>query len=331
MSELVDILNALDEQRNAPAALATLVGVEGSSYRRPGARLLLLPNGKHVGSISGGCLEEDLRERAGRVLATGCSEIATYDTIADNDLVWGVGLGCQGLVRIFIERLPALRPGWVRTLTANLTSRRKTAVAVVFGGTDPTGTALASELTPGTTPDNVFHETIRPPPALVVFGAGDDARPVVRIAKDLGWHLTVADARTSYATTARFPEADSIVSGPVSALADQVAPDEHSFAVVMTHRYADDHSLLRALLPRPLAYLGVLGPRKRTDRLLAQLDAEGLPIHPDMLEKLHAPMGLDLGGSTPESVALSIVAEVQARLTQRIPTFLRDRPGPIHA
>ncbi len=330
MPELSAILKLLAGRGDAPATLATLVGVEGSSYRRPGARLLLLTDGTRTGSISGGCLEEDVLERMRRVLVTGSPELAVYDTTAENDLVWGVGLGCQGVVRILIERLSVPAPRWVDVLGANLANRRETALVVDFGGANLTGTRLAAGPPPTSAGPAVFLETIPAPPALYVFGAGDDARPLVRIAKDLGWHVTVADGRAAYATAARFPEADAIVTAPAAGLVDRLGFDERSFAVVMTHRYAEDLHLLRALLPRPLAYLGLLGPRKRTDRLLTQLAAGGFAPDPKMLAKLHAPVGLDLGGTTPEVVALAILAEVQARLAGRVPGFLRERSGPIH-
>lgn len=163
-----------------------------------------------------------------------------------------------------------------------------------------------------------------------MFGAGDDARPLVSFGSALGWHLTVADARAAYNTPERFPEAQVRHVAPANALAGLIPLDARSFVVVMTHRYRDDLPLLRALLPRPLAYLGVLGPRSRTERLLAELTQEGFVPDAAMLAKLHAPVGLDLGGGTPESVALAIVAEVQARLAGRSADFLRERPGPIH-
>ena len=328
MPEISRILAALDSAAGQPAALATLVKVEGSSYRRPGARLLLLPDDTRLGSISGGCLEEDVMERARRVLDSGKPELAVYDTTAENDLVWGVGLGCQGVVRILIERLPAERPAWIATLRDNLHERRDTALAVNYAAANPTGTRLAAAAGPG---GDDFHETIPAPPALILCGAGDDARPLARMAKDTGWHVTVADTRAAYANQARFPEADEILSAPIPQIAARLRFDARTFAVVMTHRYADDREFLRALLPRDFAYLGQLGPRVRTDRILNELKTDGLALDAAVLAKLHAPVGLDLGGSTPETVALAILAELQARLTGRTPGHLRDRPGPIHA
>lgn len=322
MPEISRILAALDSAAGQPAALATLVKVEGSSYRRPGARLLLLPNGTRLGSISGGCLEEDVMERARRVLASGSPELAVYDTTAENDLVWGVGLGCQGVVRVLLERIPAARPTWIAALRANLHERRDTSLIVNQAGTRLAGdTAVAN---------GDFHETIPAPPALLICGAGDDARPLAQMAKNTGWHVTVVDARGAYASLERFPEADKVLAAPIPTIIAQLRLDARTFAVVMTHRYADDRDFLRALLPRDFAYLGQLGPRVRTDRILNELKADGLALTDAALAKLHAPVGLDLGGSTPETVALAIVAELETRLNGRAPGHLRDRPGPIH-
>lgn len=322
MPEITRILAALDSAAGQPAALATLVKVEGSSYRRPGARLLLLPDDARLGSISGGCLEEDVMERARRVLVSGKPELAVYDTTAENDLVWGVGLGCQGVVRILIERIPAERPAWIAALRANQHARRDTALVV-----GANGTRLASGAAPAA---DEFHETIPAPPALIICGAGDDARPLATMAKQTGWHITVADARPAYASAARFPDADAILSAPIPELVAKLRFDARTFAVVMTHRYADDREFLSALLPRDFAYLGQLGPHTRTDRMLNELKADGLALNGAALAKLHAPIGLDLGGTTPETVALAILAELETRLNGRTPGHLRDRPGPIH-
>ncbi len=327
MPEIARILAALTTTAGQPAALATLVQVEGSSYRRPGARLLLLPNGTRTGSISGGCLEEDVMERARRVLGSGRAELAVYDTTTENDLVWGVGLGCQGVVRIFIERIPPIRPDWVSVLETNQRARRDTILRVDYHGMTSNGTHLASA---GEASEQTFCETIAAPPALVICGAGDDAQPLARMAKETGWHVTVADTRTAHATSARFPAADAILAAPVEQICARLPVDARMFAVVMTHRYADDRQFLHALLQRDIAYLGQLGPRKRTDRLLADLPAGITPPTAFQLSKLSAPVGLDLGGNTPETVALSILAEMQSRLTGHSAVPLRDRTGPIH-
>ncbi len=329
MSEIAAIVEALCMNRGGPAALATLVAVEGSSYRRAGARLLVRADGTSLGSISGGCLEEDLKERASTVIARGGAELVTYDTTAENDLVWGVGLGCQGVVKILVEVVPVGVPSWAETVRANLAARRPTDLAVVHGGADTLGTLLGAAA-PRDEAAEVFRQTIPAAPALVVFGAGNDARPLVAFAAALGWHVSVADSRATYATAERFPEAAAVRVAPAAGQPALVVADAASHVVVMTHRYRDDLALLRELLPRPLAYLGLLGPRKRTERLLAELAREGFSPDESMLAKLHAPVGLDLGGDGPEAVALAIVAELQAVRSSRTGGNLKHRAGPIH-
>ena len=327
MKELQAILATLALHPTEPAVLATLVRVEGSSYRRPGARRLLLKDGTHCGSISGGCLEEDIAARAQAVLEHGRAETVIYDTTTENDLVWGTGLGCHGIVRVLLERLPP-DPDWAATLRANLAAGHDTLLAVGYDQHATRGTHLTavSEIASA----GVFLETVTPPTPLVIFGAGDDARPLARFAKELGWHVTVADSRPSYVTVARFPEADQMAVGHGAEPTAGVALNARTVAVIMTHRYKDDLPLLRALLPQPLAYLGLLGPKKRAERLVETLAGEGLTITPEMRARLHAPVGLDLGATTPETVALSILAEIQTRLSGRKPIHLRERRAPIH-
>ena len=330
MKELQAIVRRLTGPDATPAVLATLVSVAGSSYRRPGARLLLLPSGDRLGSISGGCLEEDVLLRAKRVAATGQAETVVYDTTAENDLVWGVGLGCHGIVRVLIERLPS-PPSWAAQLAANFAARVTTQLAVCHQADDPGryGTQLAAAWA-GRPGESAFLETVVPPTRLVVFGAGDDAMPLVRLGAELGWHVTVADPRPAFAQSERFPTANELVVAPAAELVTRVAPDATTLAVVMTHHYVHDVPLLRGLLPRPLAYLGLLGPRKRAEQILNDLAKEGLAVTPAMRQRLHAPVGLDLGAEGPEQVALAIVAEMQATLAGRDAQPLRLRNRPIH-
>jgi xanthine/CO dehydrogenase XdhC/CoxF family maturation factor len=330
MRELPAIVSALLAPHAEPKVLATLVSVQGSSYRRPGARILLGPNRFRIGSISGGCLEEDVIARAARVLETGQPDAVVYDTTSENDAVWGVGLGCHGVVRVLLERTVA-QPPWAVALAKNFESRRKTALAVTHGGDDRTlwGTRLAA---PGDcpSPDAVFLEMVAPPSALFIFGAGDDAQPLARLAHELGWHVTLADPRAAFATAERFPLAESVVVAPAESLVARASPGADAVAVVMTHHYVHDVPILRDLLGRPLAYLGLLGPKKRAEKILSDLTAAGLELPPAQRARLHAPVGLDLGADTPEQVALSIVAEIQASLTGRNAKPLRERTRPIH-
>ncbi len=329
MKELQAIVKALVAPSASAATLATLVSVEGSSYRRPGARLLVFPDGARVGSISGGCLEEDVLARALRVAATGRSETVVYDTTSENDLVWGVGLGCHGIVRVLVEPL-APRPPWALLLAENFAARQPTRIAVTHRSANPNDLRTTVAAANTTSTADVFVESIAPPTALYVFGAGDDAQPLVRLAKELGWLVTVADPRPSFATGARFPAADRVIVGPAAELPSRAPLDPESLAVVMTHHYVHDVPLLRALLRQPLAYLGLLGPKQRAERILADLSADGLAIAPEPRARLHAPVGLDLGADGPEQVALAIVAEIQAVLAGRNARPLRERTRPIH-
>jgi xanthine dehydrogenase accessory factor len=336
MKELQAIVRALTATPAREAVLATLATVEGSSYRRPGARLLLFPDGERIGSISGGCLEEDVLVRAKAVLVSGQPEAVVYDTTSENDLVWGVGLGCHGIVRVVLEKLPP-RPAWATALAENFTARRPTLLAIRHRpGAAANGTLGTRLIEPvnGTAPvaseADVFLERVSPPTALFIYGAGDDAQPLAHLAQGLGWQVTVADPRAAFATAERFPTAATLAVAPAHKLVAQTEPQADALAVVMTHHYVHDVPLLRDLIGRPLTYLGLLGPKKRAEKILGDLTAEGATITAEMRARLRAPVGLDLGADSPEQVALSILAEMQAVLACRDARPLRERNRPIH-
>ena len=343
MNELQAIVRHLESPESLPGCvLGTLVAVEGASYRRKGARLLVTADGDRMGSISGGCLEEDVLDHAREVARSGQPKLLLYDTASENDLVWGPGLGCGGVVRVLLEPLPKM-PAWALALADNLRSGRPTGLAVTWESEDSLllGTRLAESGQGGipkslqvrgipASSASIFLEVVEPPPELFIFGAGDDAQPLSRFAADLGWRVTVADPRAAYATAERFPGAVRLEAGPSDQLVARTAPRPAAHAVVMTHSYSHDLVLLRELVPRPLAYLGLLGARSRTERLLAAMAEAGKPISSGMLAGLHAPVGLDIGAETPEEVALSIIAEIKSSQAGRDARPLRERKGPIH-
>jgi xanthine dehydrogenase accessory factor len=332
MKELQAIVGHLCRTESA-AVLATLTTVEGSSYRRPGARMLIGDGLIRIGSISGGCLEEDLVERSKRVSASGNAELVVYETTAENDIAWGVGLGCNGIVRILLERVPP-RPDWAAAVAENIRLGRATDLVVVWENPNgPVGTRLKDDPHAGCQGrgDGIFNERIEPPTSLTIFGAGDDAQPLARMALELGWRVTVADPRPAMPTEDRFPGVFALVLGPSEELVARAAPLAGSLAVVMTHHYRRDVLLLDHLLPLPLAYLGLLGPKRRTERMLAEIGEAGLAITPAMRSRLRAPVGLDLGADTPEEVALCIIAEMRSVLSGRDARPLRERERPIHA
>lgn len=332
MKEIQDIVSHLC-QAEGPSVLATLTSVEGSSYRRAGARMLVTESGSRIGSVSGGCLEEDLIERSRNVAATGRAEVVTYDTTAENDLVWGVGLGCHGIVRLVLEPL-APCPGWAKVVSENLRSGLPTNLSVcwAFHGA-PLGTALDDRPSARDRESSkgIFFDRIAPPVSLAIYGAGDDARPLARLACELGWRVCVADPRPAMPTEERFPGSNARVTGPAETLVSRTDPQPGTLAVVMTHHYKHDVPLLRDLLPLPLAYLGLLGPKMRSERILSDLEDKGLVVTPPMRSRLHAPVGLDIGADAPEEVALSIIAEMKAAMAGRDARPLRERILPIHA
>ncbi len=362
MHELHAILDAWRgrEAEGADAVLATVVHVSGSAYRRPGARMLLLPHGQRIGTVSGGCLEGEIARRAWWYTESPQPVVRVYDTSSGDGVVWEFGLGCNGVVSVMLERVesPSTR-SLLEFLHASRTANQTVAVATVIsagseaparigdrlfvqssgihGGTLHGG-RLASEIHEHAVHVlrdgrhrlahvggcDVFVEYIAPPLSLVVLGAGDDARPLVTIASQLGWHVTVADGRPSYARPERFPTAAQVLLVPrVDPLGD-VAIDERTVVIMMTHNYPLDTSLLPLVLERRPRYLGLLGPRSRAEHLFDDL---GLTMTPNV----HAPVGLDVGADTPAAVALSIAAEIQAVVAGRSGAMLRTRHAPIHA
>ncbi len=349
--ELTEIVTALGEasRRGDRAALATVVDVRGSAYRRPGARMLVVEDGPTAGNVSGGCLEADVRERAKRVIETGEPELLVYDTTSDADLVWGLGLGCNGVVRVFVERVTPEDRCAVEeraavsamVVTGAHAGSRLSLSAAGESSTDILDESFAASVLDAARSFSergrasiqpvgdaeVFFEAVRPPLELAVFGAGYDAMPVARFAKDLGWRVTVADPRSAFATEERFPSADRVVVTRPEEAAAHVS--DGSYVVIMTHNFAHDGAILASLVGSNPAYVGILGPAARTAKLMAGLDAEGISLG-DLTARIHAPIGLDIGAETPEQIALAIVAEIQAASAGHAGGRLKDRPGPIH-
>ncbi|MDQ6676875.1 MAG: XdhC family protein [Acidobacteriota bacterium] len=351
MKELAEILAAW--RRTGKGVLSTVVRVEGSAYRRPGARMLLLPDGERIGSVSGGCLEGDLARKAWWLTEAGKPVLRTYDTASGEDAIWEFGLGCNGVVDVLLERLDwepvqaALEfldscrrtqtSGWMATVIRGENTGRRLWLGGEPGGPLLGGpikdTPLGRELEPllrqgiprivRLQDSEIVIEHVAPPQRLIIFGAGHDAIPLVSAAKLLGWHVTVADGRPAYAARDRFPAADAVKTIDTASPLDGLELPPEAAVVIMTHNYPQDRLLLERLLPIPLRYTGVLGPRARTERILSEL-------HVPRQSNLYAPVGLDIGADTPEAIALSITAEIMAVIAGRPAVMLRDRPGPIY-
>ncbi|HET8797729.1 MAG TPA: XdhC family protein [Thermoanaerobaculia bacterium] len=277
MHELDRILAAC--RRMERGVVVTVIRTEGSTYRRPGARAVISDRGEAVGAISGGCLERDLAERIKPWLADMQPRVVTYDSTRADDLVFGLGLGCRGILDLLVEPFDAAHPP--RLLEFRWNGRQP----VEWTTTLPDGGTMV--------------EIIRPERAIVVFGGGADVEPVVALSRQLGWRADVVTTR------------------------DPIDLTGYDAAVVMTHNFARDVDILRALLASPVPYIGLLGPRSRGDELRAEL------LHPGDA-RIHSPIGLDLGGETPEDIALSIVAEIAAVLNRRDARPLREREAAIH-
>ena len=314
--ELQDIL-ALVRGHGTPLALATLLRVEGSSYRRPGSRLLTDGEGILRGSLSGGCLEGEVLARAREALADGRPRLLRYDLRGDADLVWGSGSGCEGLLDILVERLdPAAPPEWLAWVEEARATRTPLAVHIDMG---PDHLGRRSIPPPPGPSASGFTETFTPPIALWILGASDDSRPLVRLARELGWTVGLLDHRPAFATPQRFPEADQVLAGHPAQRIPALCLDGRSAVVLMTHNYLKDLEALRLLAASKAPYLGLMGSRARSAKLVAELGAEGIHLG----DRLHSPVGLDLGAEDPETIALAVLAEIQAHFQGRTGGSLR--------
>lgn len=299
MKEIKEILTAVSVLADGEKAiLATVVDVRGSGYRLPGARMLMLANGDTFGTVSGGCLEADVLERAKKVLALGVAETFTYDTTGDENSVFSMNMGCRGVIDILLEPI-----GKDSDLIAKMRS-------AYF--------------------DREASDEFEVPVAVMLFGAGADAVPFVRIAAELGWQVAVHDHRPAFLTEERFPDARELILQNVDEPPAPIAADDRTAGVIMTHNYQRDRFVLPALLASNAFYVGALGPKRRTEQLLEEIAAEGKTFTEDRLARLFAPAGLDMGADTPEGIALSIIGEIQSVLRSRNGGHLRNRQGSIY-
>lgn len=347
------------EGKDRDAILATVVHVTGSAYRRPGGRMLMVPDGRRIGCVSGGCLEGEIARKAWWLTESGDPVVRVYDTTSDDDAVWEFGLGCNGVVHVMLERVNTRAASDLLNFLDAHRAERKPAVTatVVLAGarsgirvgerlmldesSAPIGSLCGSAIAPdvlmhataalrekksrlahiGAT--GVFVEWVGPALSLAVFGAGHDSIPLVNLANLLGWDVTVADGRPAYARSGRFPGASRVVPLTVRDPLRDVVIDSETAVVMMTHNYPLDLRLLPRILSTRPRYLGILGPRERAQKLFSELAL-------DQPACVHAPAGLDAGCDSPEAIALSIAAEIQAETSSRAGGKLKYRQEPIH-
>ena len=377
---------ALEKEGNF-AALATVVGVTGSSYRREGAKMLVLNDGGLIGAISGGCLEADVREVGLELIETGRPRLLRYDNTSDDDTVWGLGLGCNGVVEVFVERVPD-NDSSVKNQKGGNNFNLYSRIENVSKNGDPViiATVIKSEDSDdikegakvivhqnGTYEGSLGDETldslvkneslerlkrnsvngdlsknapfnrikdfgntkayldmILPLPHLYVFGAGPDAVPLVNMAEGLGFYVTLVDHRPGYVKKKEFSLADEFITAKPSEIGKKFKLDPGSFVVILTHNFKRDRDIFSAILNSKPAYIGQLGPKVRTDKILKELKENGVILKKGALDYLRSPAGLDIGAETPEEIALSIMSEIMAVRSGSEARPLITRKGPIH-
>jgi xanthine dehydrogenase accessory factor len=334
--------------RHQAMVLATILRTEGSTYRKAGARILIGEDGSSSGLLSGGCLEVSLREHALQVLARGRPKRVWFDSRNDDDPVWGLGMGCEGAMDVWLEPLSAANGFFpMPFLTQCWSTRSAGTVATIVGGdalegelgrhSDPAATqdALGSGLQSCQSPVprllrwefegrslEVFTAPVELPTQVLLCGAGRDAIPVHVFVAALGWSVCVYDHRPAYATGENFPQARQVILGRPEELGERLDLQQFDAAVIMSHHLQSDVVYLDALALAELKFIGLLGPAARRARILSDLKR---PLG-DIERNLYGPVGLDIGGSTPESIALSIVAQMHAALSGRAGGSFDQRP-----
>jgi xanthine dehydrogenase accessory factor len=345
------------------AALATVVKVRGSSYRSPGARMLITDDGKWVGSISGGCLEGDALRKARQVMSSNTPMTVTYDTREESNQNLGIGLGCNGVIDVLIE--PINHGGVnnpVDTFKEIIAVNEPVAIATVFASSDtnligkkvmfPPAMGTTDVVSRAVTSDlkmlfetkkseaktykidsvilDAFIELIQPTVSLIIFGGGFDARPVSNLAKSLGWDVTVTDECVAHIAPIFFPTADNLSLCQRQFIDRDFSITPYTACVLMSHNYEYDRDVLKKLLKTETPYIGILGPRKRFDKMIDEFAKENIILNTENHHRVHSPIGLDIGAEAPDEIAVSIIAEIQSKFSNRSGGFLKYRSGPIH-
>jgi xanthine/CO dehydrogenase XdhC/CoxF family maturation factor len=373
MKEFKEIIKSYDDCTAAgkKTALASVVHLDGSSYRRPGARMLTNDEGQLTGAISGGCLEGDALRKAMLVIAQQHSKLVTYDTSDEDDVSVGVQLGCAGIIQVLFEPIDTnaqINP--IKLLQKAIIKRQESVLVTLFSTEEKNkaqiGTCLLMEEDNTITGDipiagikeavmkdikqamqiktssfknynsenttvTAFIEFLQPPISLVVVGAGNDAIPMVNIADSIGWEARVVDGRNTHAKPERFVSACQVLVSKPENVLEQIPIDEQTVFVLMTHNYNYDLAMLKALLERDVKYIGVLGPKKKLDRMLDELKEAGMKLTDKQMNSIYGPVGLEIGAETAEEIALSTIAEIKAVFADKKGTFLRDSKDFIHS
>ena len=371
MRALHEIISAyeLAVAKGKRTALATVVHVEGSSYRRPGARMLVDDEGNITGAISGGCLEGDALKKALLVIAKQEAKLVTYDTSNETDMSIGIQLGCEGVIQVLFEPINEQLENNPIDILRKAVQQTSSVIATYFDlknkNKHQLGTCLffdgnkfeVSHHASGSFNDflnqdiketynnqstqfiayqqsaesiSAFLEYITAPIQLIVVGAGNDAIPLIKIANILGWNTLVIDGRDAYAKQERFEASCQVMLMKPEELMEKVKINDHTAFVLVTHNYNYDKAILKHLLPIKPPYIGMLGPKKKLNRMLDDLRNQGMSITDEMMENVYGPTGLDIGAESPDEIALSIIAEIQAVMQGKQGGLLRAKTEVIH-
>ncbi|WP_158995028.1 XdhC family protein [Mucilaginibacter sp. L196] len=368
MKEIIDIVDAyaIASRQGKKTALATVVLVEGSAYRKAGARMLITEDGQLTGAISGGCLEGDALRKARMVILQQEALLVTYDTMDDDDAKLGVGLGCNGIIHILIEPIHERSNNPIDLLKTIIATRGYAVLVTLFSienrkapqpGTClslthhkmlanglenlPFQNELSIDARDALTNQSssifnynnytAFIECVKPLISLVIIGAGNDAIPLTKIAAVLGWDITVIDGRPNYAVADRFRLAQKVLVAKPEQVLDNLELNEWTAFVLMTHNYNYEIAFLKELLPLKVSYIGILGPKKKLERMLGELEDKGAHITDENMDAIHGPVGLDIGSENAEEIALSIIAEIKAVFSARSGNPLKYKTSVIHS
>ena len=334
--------------RGDPLVLASVYDTEGSTYSKAGAQMLIDAKADFQGMLSGGCLEGDLGLRARQVLDSGQPDSVTYDLGKNDEELWGLGVGCDGLMRIFLQPLEARKryqpfAAMREVLSGDVNRLAVTVIESEHEKIHPGAALVAPDTETGFSdlPDVVAAQlaeigseaisagrsravagvvdnrrvyalctVLRPPPRILVLGAGLDAEPLLRLARELGWRVTISDHRPAYIESGNFDDAEEVFCKPAAEVGELLSPGRFSAVIVMSHHLATDRQYLKTLAATDIPYIGLLGPTDRRNRLLEDLG----PGAASLQGRLHGPAGLELGGRGPAPIALSIVAEMQREM-----------------
>lgn len=367
MKEISEIINAFYTAKNAgvKTALATVVKVEGSSYRQPGARMLVTEKGELTGAISGGCLEGDALRRALLCISQKQNKLITYDTSKEEDADFGMQLGCNGIVHILFEYIDENKSNNPIVLLEKLKEKREVGViaslytfkrnAVQTGTSlfyrDDTmffcseygselihiaktvlqnGVSLIKKIDINGQQYEALIEFIDLPLHLVIAGAGNDVQPLVKAADLVGWETTVADGRFGYAQSQRFPEAKNVWHAKPGELIDRLKIDSATYFILMTHNYKYDLALLELLLKTCSPYIGILGPKSKLNRMFDDLHQQGIEITDNHLSRIYGPVGLDIGAETSHEISISVLSEIMAVRNGKSGRSLKYKTQKIH-